>query len=114
MIAEFLGGVYRTNVESEIAEFDLEIKNGLKSIWAIQGQEVVDSEDIDPIAVMKRKIIAEYEAEKKRSLDNGTSFSDTSGAGKAAGSNVAGVNAASSNSVGAAKAVSVGSIKINK
>ena len=109
-IAEFIGGFYRTNIDSEIAELKAEIAAGIGSIWTTRGQEVVDSDDIDPVAVYKRKIIAEYEEQKARSLNNGESFSDTSGSGKAASTRVAGVGAAE----GAARitAVTPGSIKV--
>jgi len=112
-VAEFIGGFYRTAIESEIKELNDEIAAGIGSIWVTKGQEVVDSDDIDPVAVYKRKIIAEYEAEKARSLNNGNSFSDTSGSGKPTGSNVAGVNAAASHSGAAGHAAVVpGSIKV--
>ena len=111
-LAIFEGGVFRTSVESEINELKAEIAAGIGSIWQIKGQEVVDSDDIDPIAVMKRKIIAEYEENKARSLNTGVSTSDQTKA-LPAGTGKVGVGAAVSNAVGAAKAVSVGSIKIS-
>ena len=110
-LAVFIGGVYRTNVETEINELNAEIRAGIGAIWTIPGQEVVDSDDIDPMAVMKRKIIADYEKEKARSLDNGNSVSDQTKA-VIAGTGKVGTGAAVSNTVGAAKAVSVGSIKL--
>lgn len=110
--AVFEGGVYRTTVESEIKELNEEITAGIGAIWLISGQEIVDSDDIDPVAVFRRKIIAEYEAEKARSLDNGQSFSDNNPA-KAAGTGLVGTASATSNS-GAARMVVPGSIKIGK
>ena len=114
-IAVFEGGVYRTTSEVESAELVEQIQAGIGAIWQERGQEVVDSDDIDPVAVFKRKVIAEYEAEKARSLDNGESFSDTSGSGKAVGtSKNSGGNAAASTS-GAASIVGgvpAGSIKL--
>jgi hypothetical protein len=113
--AIFEGGVYRTTIDSEIAELIEQIAAGIGAIWQERGQEVVDSDDIDPVAVFKRKIIAEYEAEKARSLDNGTSFSDSSASGKPTGTKAMGGNAAQSTS-GAATVVGgvpAGSIKVS-
>jgi len=117
-VATFVGGIFRTSSELEIKELDAEIEAGIGSIFTMPGSEVVDSDDIDPIAVFKRKIIAEYEAEKARSLNNGESFSDTNT--KPVGTNAMGGNAGTSNSgvataaVGAARAVPAGSIKLSK
>lgn len=110
-VAEFHGGVYHTDIQSEIDELKAEINGGIGSIWQVPGQETVNSLDLDPVAVMKRKIIAEYEAEKARANKNGESTSDT-GAAKPAGTGTVGVGAAVSNSgiAGAAKIVP-GSIK---
>lgn len=112
-IAHFHGGVYRTESESEAKELKDEIAAGIGAIWQNKGTEIVDSDDIDPIAVFKRKVIAEYEANKARSLANGESISDVSGM-KPAGTGTVGVTAAVSNSVGGARAVTPGSIKLSK
>lgn len=113
-VAIFEGSYYRTSDQKKIDELNAEIEAGIGAIWIPKEGATVDSDELDPVAVMKRKIIAEYESEKARSLNNGVSFSDTSGH-KAAGTNTFGVNAATSNSpVGAAQAVSIGSIKIGK
>lgn len=108
-IAVFDGGIYRTTSEAEVKELKEEIIAGIGGIWQEPGHEIVDSDDIDPIAVFKRKIIAEYEAEKARSLNNGTSFSDTTPT-KPHGTGTAGVASAVSNS-GAANVVP-GSIRV--
>ena len=112
-IAIFHGGVFRTESESEAKELKEEIAAGIGAIWQVKGSEIVDSDDIDPIAVFKRKVIQEYEENKARSLANGESFSDVGGA-KPAGTGTVGVAAAISNSVGAARAVTPGSIKVGK
>jgi hypothetical protein len=88
-VALFEGGIYRTTSDAEADELKREIASGIGAIWQTAGQEIVDSDEIDPVAVFKRKIIAEYEAERARSLDNGASESDTKRA-QAAGSNVLG------------------------
>lgn len=114
-IAIFEGGVYRTAAEGEIKELNEEIAAGIGSIWVTKGSEIVDSDDIDPITVFKRKIIAEYEANKARSLNNGESFSDTSAVRPASSVAMAAVSADStSTGAGAAKVtgVATGSIKI--
>lgn len=115
-IAHFLGGVYRTTIESEVKELNDEIAAGIGAIWVVAGQEVVDADDIDPVAVFKRKVIADYEAEKARANNNGESTSDQS-RGVIAGSNAVGT-AATSNSgggaAGVAKNVALGSIKVGK
>lgn len=111
-VAEFFGGIFRTSNEKEADELKNEIELGIGAIWQERGSEIVDSDDIDPVAVFKRKIIAEYEAEKARSLDNGVSFSDTSAA-KPHGTGSVGVAAAVSNS-GAARVVTPGSISPKK
>ena len=108
-IAVFDGGIYRTTSEAEVKELKEEIIAGIGGIWQEPGHEIVDSDDIDPIAVFKRKIIAEYEAEKARSLNNGTSFSDTTPT-KPHGTGTAGVASAVSNS--GAAAVVPGSIRV--
>lgn len=114
-IAVFEGGVYRTTIDQEADELKEQIDLGIGAIWQESGQEVVDSDDIDPVAVFKRKVIAEYEAEKARSLDNGESFSDVSKSGKPTGTKAMGGNAAQSTS-GAATVVGgvpAGSIKVS-
>jgi len=110
-VAIFEGGFYRTSDQKKIDELNAEIAAGIGAIWVPKDGATVDSDDLDPVAVMKRKIIAEYEANKARANNNGESFSDA-GSLKAVGSDKAGVNAATSNSpAGAARAVSPGSIK---
>ena len=108
-IAVFDGGVYRTTSDAEAKELKEEITAGIGGIWQEPGHEIVDSDDIDPIAVFKRKIIADYEAEKARSLNNGESFSDTSQS-KPHGTGTVGVASAVSNS--GAAAVVPGSIRV--
>jgi len=108
-IAEFIGGVYRTAIVGEIEQLKKEIEHGVSSIWQVPGQEIVDSDDIDPIAVMKRRIIAEYEAGKKHSENTGESKSDQTKA-LPSGTGTVGVGAA----VGAASPVKVDLSKISK
>ena len=65
-IAVFEGGMYRTTLESEISELNAEIAAGIGAIWIPEGAAIVDSDELDPVAVFKRKIIAEYEENKAR------------------------------------------------
>jgi len=111
--AEFFGGVYRTDISSEIAELQAEIKAGIGSIWQVAGQENINSLELDPMAVLKKKIIADYEADKARANANGESVSDVTPA-KPHGTGTVGVAAAVSNSIGAATAVKPGSINFKK
>lgn len=109
-VAEFFGGVYHTEIKNEIEELNAEIAAGIGAIKQIAGQETINSLELDPVAVFKRKIIAEYEAGKLHSMNTGDSVSD-SGSFKAAGTGSGGgANAV----VGAARTVPVGSINIKK
>ena len=116
-IAVFEGGMYRTTLESEISELNAEIAAGIGAIWIPEGAAIVDSDELDPVAVFKRKIIAEYEENKARSLDNGSSTSDqNTGAligGTANSRSMAPISAgATSSQIGAARAVAPGSIRL--
>jgi len=75
-MAVFENNWYRTSKQVEIDELNAEIAAGLQSIAVIPGQEKIDSDDLDPVAVFKAKIIAEYLANQERSLNNGESSSD--------------------------------------
>jgi hypothetical protein len=76
-IAEFIGGLYRTTVKSEIEELQAEIDSGIGSIWVPPEAPTIDSEDMDPVAVMKKKVIAEYLAQQARAQNNGESTSES-------------------------------------
>jgi hypothetical protein len=103
--AVFNLGIYRTNVQSEIDELNEQIAAGLRSIWVPKDGATVDSDDIDPEAVMRRKIIAEYEASKARV--NAPSVSSSEGTLKPLGTS--GENHAVSNS-GAAQTIPVSAL----
>jgi hypothetical protein len=64
--ANFVGGIYRTDLEHEVAELQNEVKQGHPHIEYI-GQ--ISAADLDPVAVLKRKAIAEYLAEQKAAID---------------------------------------------
>lgn len=113
--AIFSDFMFRTDQQYQIDELMADMKAGLKAIWIpteAEGGATVDSDDIDPQAVMERKIIAKYLAEQARANNNGTVNVEQVKL-NVAGSNLAGVNAATSNS-GTATAVPVGSIKAAK
>ena len=99
-IAQFEGGWYRTSIESEIKELNEQIAEGIGSIFLVPGEETIDSEMIDPMAVLKAKIIADYEAEKARSLDNGVSFSQQGKVVPASTKTVAAISADSLSGIG--------------
>lgn len=97
--ANFVQGVYRTDIESEVAELKREIEQGHPYISYL-GQ--VSAADLDPIAVIKRKAIEEYEAQKaatqnpKRDMGNTSDNKSTLVASAATSAGVAG-NAATMN-----------------
>ena len=64
--AHFVNGYFYTDNAKQIAELDAEIENG--NPFISYTRDVTD-EDLDPIAGLKAKIIAEYEAAKEAALD---------------------------------------------
>jgi len=62
--AAFVNGTYRTANEAEIAELEAEISLGHPNIYIDAAEREIDSELVDPIAALRHKIIADYEAQK--------------------------------------------------
>ena len=64
--AIFQGGYYRTAIQWEIDELDNEIRMGHPHISrpTDESARVVSSDMIDPMDILRAKIIAEYEAKK--------------------------------------------------
>lgn len=86
-VANFAAGEYYTDVESEIAELSHEVKLRHPHISIKAGEEKVASEDRDPLAKLRKKIIQEYEESKARSetpRDMGNSESAGKGASTSA------------------------------
>lgn len=58
----FVNGVYRTDDEGEIAFFDREVAMKHPHIYIDPLEKEVDSELVDPMAMLRHKIIEEYKA----------------------------------------------------
>jgi hypothetical protein len=67
-VAAFIGGTYRTDIETECAELDAEIKTGHPHIY-VTDEKTVDTTKLDPMANLKEKIIADYLATQARAVD---------------------------------------------
>ena len=61
----FEGGMYLTDRPDEIEFLDKEVSIGHEMIYTKKGQEKISSKDLDPMAQLREKIIAEYEAKKE-------------------------------------------------
>ncbi len=68
------GGRYITKDENEIAFLDSEIENGFPYLAK---SEAMTSADLDPMATLKRKIIAEYLENEQKTPQIGTVGVDT-------------------------------------
>ena len=109
--AEFHGHMFRTSIKSEIEELDAEIAAGIGAIAIPADGPTIDSDDLDPVSVMKKKIIAEYEADKRRAEDIGVSTSDRSNSGMVNSKTMSEVAGASiSGASGAARVITPGKI----
>ena len=64
--ANFVNGIYRTDLDSEVAELQEEIKHGHPYISYL-GQ--VSAADLDPISVIKKKAVEEYLAQQALTQD---------------------------------------------
>lgn len=58
----FVNGVYRTDSPAEIAEFDKMIAEGHPHFYVDPNEREVDSAFVDPMAMMRHRIIEEYKA----------------------------------------------------
>lgn len=70
--AIFVNGMYTTDVPFEIEELDAEIATRHPHIFIDESMREIDSAKVDPIAALREKIIAEYQATMAAatSLDN--------------------------------------------
>ena len=66
--AAFIGGAYYTDVESEIKELDEEVKNRHPIIYVDPAQAQIDSADLDPMSVLKKKFFAEFAAQQAAAI----------------------------------------------
>lgn len=67
-VAAFIGGIYRTNIKSEIEELDSEIAEGHPNLYVTE-EKTVDTTKLDPLANLKEKIIADYIAAQAKAVD---------------------------------------------
>ena len=74
-VAEFFSYMYRTKDPKEIEELNTEIAAGIGSIFIPEDGPTIDSEDLDPMNVLRKKFFAEFEASKARAENIGESTS---------------------------------------
>lgn len=65
----FVNGVYRTDALAEIEEFDKMIAEGHPHFFVDPNEREVDSTLVDPMAMMKHRIIEEYKESMARASD---------------------------------------------
>ena len=75
--AAFIGGTYYTDVESEIKELNAEVDNRHPIIFIDPAQTQIDSNDLDPMAVLKKKFFAEFEAQRAAAVDKSRDMGST-------------------------------------
>jgi hypothetical protein len=80
--ANFVGGIYRTDLEHEVAELKKEVELGHPFIEYV-GE--IAAEDLDPVAVLKRKAIEEYLADQKKAMDPSRDLGSTEARDKTVG-----------------------------
>jgi hypothetical protein len=80
--ANFVGGIYRTDLEHEVAELKKEVELGHPFIDYL-GQ--ISAADLDPVAILKRRAVEEYLAAQKAAIDPSRDLGTTSALDKTAG-----------------------------
>lgn len=75
--ANFIGGKYLTDLESEIAALEFEIKSGHPHIYIDTAEKEIDTEQMDPIEQIKKKAIAEYIAAQKAAVNPDNNMGST-------------------------------------
>lgn len=95
----FQGGQYITARKDEIEFLDKEVELGNSMIYKVAGKETVTEEQLDPLAAIKAKAIAEYLEQQQKQQDPSRDMGNTANTG-------AGVDVATSKSIGA---ITVGS-----
>lgn len=63
--AVFVAGVFRTAIKKEIEELDHEISIGHPHLLVRKGAETVESEDLDPMVMLRKKFFAEFQASQQ-------------------------------------------------
>lgn len=79
--AHFVCGQYATQQEDEIEELNAEIKKGHPHFYIDVNEKTIESDKIDPLAHLKKKIIDEFLEGQRNALnkDMGNSVSKGSG-----------------------------------
>lgn len=76
-IANFIGGIYTTHIEQEIAELDFEVANDHPNIFVDPKRRVISADELDPMAVLKKKLRAELKAEMDAEAATGRDFGNS-------------------------------------
>jgi hypothetical protein len=63
-VAGFIAGVFSTSIPTQVEELNAEVAARHPIITVKVGYEVVDSADLDPLAELKKQVIANYLAEQ--------------------------------------------------
>ena len=104
--APFVGGKFHTSVPSEVAELDQEVLLGHPFIYVDKDQLTVDSANLDPLADIKAKAIADFLAAQKLANDPNNNRGTTTFSGKLGGiANSGTIADAAANSLSPATAV---------
>ena len=83
----FMAGQYVTDNAEEIEFLDAQIKARHPMIYTKSGQETVTKEQLDPLAAVKAKAIAEFLEQQKKQQDPSRDMGNTAASG--AGTDVA-------------------------
>lgn len=75
--AIFQQGVFRTEVDWEIAALEAEIKNGHPHIYIDEAEREIDSELVDPINALRARIISEYLAAQEAAVNPANDMGST-------------------------------------
>lgn len=69
-VANFVNGKYATSNLGEIAELEEQISQGHQHIYVRKGEETIDYDVTDPLAELRKKFFAEFQAaESKRAAE---------------------------------------------
>lgn len=88
----FVGGQYVTDVADEIEFLDAQVKAGHPMIFVQKGKETVTKEQLDPLAAIKAKAIAEYLEQQDKQQNPSRDMGNTASTG-------AGVDVATTKSI---------------
>jgi hypothetical protein len=83
--ANFLGGVYRTDIQSEIDELTAEVQSGHPHIYVDPNEITIDTTYVDPLLEIKRKAVAEYLEQQAKAMDKTNDRGNTDQTGKLQG-----------------------------